>query len=655
MNREATIRQIHAAATPETLESLANKGLLRRAGKDLERGEVGAFAMEENGLSVTVGGHRVTLVEAGPAKAHCTCPAPGVCQHILAACLQLMTEPSAAPTGSARYEWLAISATDLLAAFGLPTLRAAHELSLAHEANVVDAGTLTVRFPTLNAEVIALPGAGLAGIIVNGPAERRIPLIAATALLAVRRAAGIDWEPPELAGTAAVPLHRDAVLTTAAALLEEAIASGLARLAPALVERFDAVAVSAQATGLHRLGLLLQRVATEASDWLQRRPHADLSRLFGEMATAYALVHAAPNLAAGTARESYVEIGGIDLTGVAAWPWETPSGYQGLTLLLWDAANSQWNTWTDARPKAFQGDFTGTARFFQPGPWEGAESPAQLARSKFRLVNAKRNRWGRLSSSSQSKALITGTASLADLPATTDWSQLAAAPAIGLRERDPRAAFQVLQPAAWLRRPFDPISQSLEWQLLDTNGSPLEMQLAFSDLARPAIHYFEALDPAVLDGARLLARCFHAPNQWLAQPLALICGATATSFFFDIRKKPTAPNPIKPAPGPPPQADDDDLEEAEPGRNASAHSATARLAFAAISALEWLAESGLRARQTEAFERLDELSRQTDQLGLTKLAAILRPVKSPAAWLRLRWLLGLLLATPSSADSRTAL
>jgi hypothetical protein len=170
------------------------------------------------------------------------------------------------------------------------------------------------------------------------------------------------------------------------------------------------------------------------------------------------------------------------------------------------------------------------------------------------------------------------------------------------------------------------------------------MQLAFSALARPAIHYLEALDPAVLDGARLLARCFHAPNQWLAQPLALICGATATSFFFDSQKKPAAPNQSKPAPGPPPQADDDDLEEAEPERDTSAHSATARLAFAGISALEWLAESGLRARQTEAFERLDELSQQADQLGLTKLAAALHPVKNPAAWLRLRWLLGLLLA-----------
>ena len=50
MSREAAIRQTHAALTLEVLEALANKGLLRRAQKDLERGEVAAFEINESGL-----------------------------------------------------------------------------------------------------------------------------------------------------------------------------------------------------------------------------------------------------------------------------------------------------------------------------------------------------------------------------------------------------------------------------------------------------------------------------------------------------------------------------------------------------------------------------------------------------------------------------
>src|SRR4051794_13215355 len=97
MSREAAIRATHAGVTLEVLEALANKGLLRRAQKDYERGEVGAFEASAAGLVVTVSGQRVTLIEAGPAKAACTCPAPGVCQHILAACLALIQPAGAAP------------------------------------------------------------------------------------------------------------------------------------------------------------------------------------------------------------------------------------------------------------------------------------------------------------------------------------------------------------------------------------------------------------------------------------------------------------------------------------------------------------------------------------------------------------------------------
>jgi hypothetical protein len=456
----------------------------------------------------------------------------------------------------------------------------------------------------------------------------------------VRRAGGIEWEPPETVRTAAVPGHRGGVLAAAAALLEEAVAAGLARLSPAMVDRFDALAVSAQTAGLHRLDLALQRLATQTGDWLMRRPHADLGRIFGEMAAAYALAHGAPQFAAGTARESYMEVGALDLMGIAAWPWETPSGYQGLTLLFRDITHQVWNTWTDARPKAFQGGFSGVGRFTQPGPWDGAESPAQLVRSRFRLMNAKRNRWGRLSSSAQSKVLITGPADPADLPATVAWRDLETAPVIGLRERDPRAAYQVLAPAAWLRQPFDPISQALVWHLLDGHGVPLELRLAFDELARPAIHQLESLGDAELQGSRLLVRCDRQQGRVVARPLALIRAGAVTPLFF-ATTKPPRPGTTKPAAAP---ADDDDIEEPAPPAAARPASATAGLAHAAISNLEWLAESGARARHAEAFARLDALAAHAGQLGLTKLAALLRPTTNPAGWLRLRWLLDLMLA-----------
>jgi hypothetical protein len=514
MSREIAIRTTHAGVTLEVLEALANKGLLRRAQKDFERGEVGAFAMSGPGLTATVGGQRVTLTEAGPAQAACTCPAPGVCQHILAACLSLMQPAEATPAAvaSAQTEWLAFTDDEIITAFGLPTMRAAHELSLTCEASTEGADTLSVRFPALNAEIIALPGVGLSGIIVKGASEKRHPQLAAAALLVVRRGAGLPWEPPALKSetTGNAPLHRDDVLRAASSLLEEAVAAGLARLSPAIVERLDALAISAQTAEWSRLGLLLRHLATQASDWLLRRPHADLGLLFSDMATAYALTSAlagdAPQLA-GMSRENYIEVGSLDLVGVTAWPWRTASGYEGLTLLMWDRANASWATWTDARPRAFQGGFSAVSRFAQPGPWDGAASPAQLTTSRFRLLQARRNRWGRLSASAKCKALVSGPASVTDitLEAHDDWSKLAAvlaqASTLGLRERDPRAAYQIVRPTSWERHPFDPVQQSLTWLLRDTRGHALELRLAFDELSRPAIHLLEQLTDEVFKNA----------------------------------------------------------------------------------------------------------------------------------------------------------
>src|SRR6185295_9200499 len=112
--------------------------------------------------------------------------------------------------------------------------------------------------------------------------------------------------------------------------------------------------------------------------------------------------------------------------GAAAWPWRTASGYEGLTVLFWDPSAKRWNSWTESRPRHQLADFKPAARYTQPGPWDGAESPRQLARSCFRLMNARRNAGNRLSGSSKSRMLVTGPAGLKEqgLVAIDDWTQL---------------------------------------------------------------------------------------------------------------------------------------------------------------------------------------------------------------------------------------
>ncbi len=98
-----------AAFDDGALETLASKGLLRRARRDVEDGKVVVEARAEDSATVRADGEAVAIGPAGPAAASCTCPAAGVCRHRLAAVLALRAgvvgaerdaEHAAAPEGS---------------------------------------------------------------------------------------------------------------------------------------------------------------------------------------------------------------------------------------------------------------------------------------------------------------------------------------------------------------------------------------------------------------------------------------------------------------------------------------------------------------------------------------------------------------------------
>src|SRR3954451_6539854 len=123
---ESKLRHLVPSLDTSSLEALANKGLLRRAQKDLERGvETKILGETGNALRLRIAEFEVSLPDSGPAAAKCSCPAAGVCQHILAAVifLQKPTAETASETlppvsdalaqNSATQEWMAITAEQL--------------------------------------------------------------------------------------------------------------------------------------------------------------------------------------------------------------------------------------------------------------------------------------------------------------------------------------------------------------------------------------------------------------------------------------------------------------------------------------------------------------------------------------------------------------
>lgn len=553
---ETKMRKMVAVLDASALEALANKGLLRRAQKDLERGvEVKVLGETPGLLRLGVAGFEIQLPETGPASARCSCPATGVCQHILAALLFLQKDAGDNPVASGNLgadpgeprpssgtaaietELMTLNAETLTRWAGKPAFGAGLKLAFEGPVELLREGLLKIRIPHANAEVHFLPGGGLDGAIVSGTATRAAALIVAS-VVGLQRAAGVTWEAPsDWVGTYradGAPRSRREVLESCQSLLSETGSIGLSRLSKSNLERWRTLGVSAVGVHLPRLALVLRGISDEVSLLLMRDARAESARLLRQMAQAHALCTALARGGesprpdwVGSHRARYTDVGNLDLAGVSAWPWKTASGYCGLTVLFWDVRGRQWNTWSESRPSHQKPEFDPVKRFTQPGPWEGADSPRRLTRGSFRLHHAKRSGARRLSGSSGSRVLMTSDAGDLDkgIPVFEEWEALemhwASHRSVGLKEENPLDFVVVLKPALWGRREFDSIRQNFQWVVGDTRQTGMALTLPYASWSERAIQQLEALRPEELLGARVLGRLQRSGRDLSVQPYSI--------------------------------------------------------------------------------------------------------------------------------------
>jgi hypothetical protein len=89
MSLRETLRLQLARFDDDAFAALANRGLLRRARKDLDKETPDIVEESSSRLVVQFGGQRIEFDARGPAAARCTCAARAGCQHVLAAAIFL--------------------------------------------------------------------------------------------------------------------------------------------------------------------------------------------------------------------------------------------------------------------------------------------------------------------------------------------------------------------------------------------------------------------------------------------------------------------------------------------------------------------------------------------------------------------------------------
>jgi hypothetical protein len=611
----------------DALATLANKGLVRRAHSDLRANPPKLIEPIEDKVCVQVEECTVELAEI-TTQSRCTCPAMGVCRHIVTAILFLReTRPldeSASPVKpeAAADEVLAVTDEALQKWAGKALVRKAKErLASSVRAEFEEAGTLVIRFPTWNVSCRWLPGFGLAGMICTCHAEG-VCVHRVAAVMAFQAARGrrqIATRAAAIEASSGAPRSRFEVLESVGIVLCEMVSLGLSRLSGSTEARLRTLAISAHGVDLPRLERMLHALADEVGLALRRDVQASSTNLLATASRIEALRSALANPTSelvGVHRSRYDMVGDIDLVGLGARQWRTRSGYIGLTVYFWDRSVNQWATWSESRPVGLAG-FDPVSRYHQEGPWAGCDSPRQASRHVMRLLTTWRNQAGRLSGRPATRCVIARESSPSRMPPPiTLWAELAERAGRlfggGLESRTEQDELVFLRPQSWGLPKFDAVRQELEVPVLDVAGHRLLLVMPHTPQTENAIRLLEQHSLSESPGLVGLLRL--QGEQLVVEPVT-IHGETPVNLTLDglaatnegVRAQET---------------DDLEVEEAEPELVILASTSRLGILLAQTAEqLEAIGEGGVRSARN--VDRLRTLSNECGALGLGSIA---RPI-----------------------------
>ena len=643
-----TLRPQLQALDDDALAIATSKGLVRRAQKELEKGVEPEMQMSGDRFTLTLLDHTVTFPASNLLEATCTCPAADICRHILVGCLwlrtQLPTTPASDASDSVESEAPspppdvpAYSLDDLTTWASKSTLRDGFAFFDRESYEIDVADPIIVRFPNANITCRYGSATGLTGMLCSCK-PRQVCQHQVATVLAILLNQGMTLSPPE--ATSAVEFDAAAAaqaIATAQTRLEQTVAIGLLHLSDITHQQFVTLAVSAQGAKLPRLALALRSIASDIDLQLKRDATADSDRLFARMAYTYALCAALQQAApayplylTGQAQSRYDDVGILELVGMGAYPWQTQSGYAGLTVIFWDKATQQWCSWSESRPMFHRQHFNPNRAYRQPGPWEGIANPAEASQSFLRLVNARRNYQQRLSTSSQTVGFTLRTTQPNDWQSIRlcfeDWEALhhhiASTRPIGLAESSPLDHWVLIQPHQWGPRQFDKVTQQFTWMLFDPDDRPLMLRIPFASTSAKALEKLERLEREEVNGAGIVGSVYLERDAIYCHPIALCRhpkpgqSAILNLYFSSSEEEPSGA--IAP-----------DLASEPTTTDAELDSASLTSIEFLITTLQRLAEKGIGVLREDIYQDLSRLAGYFEKVGMTTLEAAIRDLMQP--------------------------
>ncbi|MBM7070297.1 SWIM zinc finger family protein [Actibacterium sp. 188UL27-1] len=533
MSFDATL----AAHDTAALTALASAGLLRRATRELEAGKGQITARSADQATVETEGHTVRIDAGGAKAATCTCPASGVCRHILLAVLLLQSDAPPADSTPQTYAADDLNGLEEAAIQKFAGADWAAALKIATQgARIEDSGTsCSIHFEQGDIRVTFVAGQGLSGAAYKGPHTRQRAYVTAAAL-AVRGRAGLA------VSEAALPeddmIFRPGFCQDVARVIENAVAGTINGSAVIAADRLFDLAISARASAAPRLAAQLRGLSSLAALAAKRDIGFDPGAFVEAAARCYGLAQALahhpddPDLS-GTIARSYQTVPPLDLWVMGSASWRTTNGARGMTVHLYDPHAKRWYGQVTARGAGKDLGFSASDAYF--GALWGGGSPETLKGMLLRLPEPRVSGDGQISSTlSQAAAKLGGPLQqdILERLAFDDWeatlADLATRTKAGLR-RSAKPQPALLRPAGFGEMTFDDFAQVYRLPVIDQYGAEIELTIDAKDESQaPALYAARSSIRAILVEAAA------SEEGWSIRPVTAMLAEQGGLYLVDL-------------------------------------------------------------------------------------------------------------------------
>ena len=565
----ASAGQFVPFANEAFLVTLANKGLYKRALKDMETTGQVELTVTDGRLQIRLDDITVNL-DPNVAQSTCSCPSKTVCKHILMGILVAAgyassesetapadeedVSPDATPEPPSSEAWKELKNVDLAqlrkqAGKKLfeDTLRLIQDGWTADftEGDILEATinteSITVYFPKEDSLNRAVCKCGESGLCKH-------KLIAILSYLSLQGtlSSDADGSQPELSLLTEDTLN---VLKGASRFIIGILEKGLISCGENETETAIQYSIRLETCGIGNLARLFRSLSSDIENMLAKHvgfqpltTFATLSRLHN---TITLILRNTQNnemlsrLIEGTRSDYYTTPVG-HFIGLGAYPWQTRSGYFGITAYFFYHEKQSICTLTSSMADYYEH----TQSLVTPENlnrqlemqsfWNNNASLARLSSSTLVLRNFKLNRQQRLSSSTQTQCEIEDKVTISRLDALLAIPELSD---LTLRPEERYDYFRKKQPEQLALVPFthlsevyfDPSEQKLYFTAIDeqveTKGS-----LVYSELNRNAIRKLEQQGGRYAEVKQWYMVCLKRPDTLI--PVSLITASGVDNFYF---------------------------------------------------------------------------------------------------------------------------